>query len=74
MPRLYHVEAKWDPEAKVWVSESDVPGLVIEAETLAEFESLILDLVPEILADNQGKEGRACVELTSRRTFELEDA
>jgi hypothetical protein len=74
MPHLYHVEAKWDPEAKVWVSESDVPGLVIEAETLAEFESLILDLMPEILADNQGKEGRASVELTSRRTFELEDA
>jgi hypothetical protein len=74
MPHLYHVEAKWDPEAKVWISESDVPGLVIEAETLAEFEDLVQHLVPEVLADNRGRDGRARIELTCRRTFELENA
>lgn len=74
MADLYHVEAIWDPEAGVWVSESDVPGLVIEADSLAEFESLVQELVPELLADNDGKAANASIELTSRRTFELTEA
>jgi hypothetical protein len=52
MRKQYRVEARWDPEAGVWTSNSDVPGLVIEAPTLAEFEALALALVPEVLADN----------------------
>jgi hypothetical protein len=48
----YHVRALWDPEASVWVSETDIPGLVIEANTLAEFESLMIELAPEMLAAN----------------------
>lgn len=39
MPKTYHAEALWDPEAKVWETNSDVPGLVIETATLAEFEA-----------------------------------
>ena len=74
MKPLYHVEAKWDPEANVWISKSDIPGLVVEAETLAEFEDLVRALVPEILADNEGGDGGGRVELTSSRTFELADA
>ena len=38
--RSYYVRAIWDPEASVWTSQSDVPGLVIEANTLTEFEAL----------------------------------
>ena len=48
----YHVEARWDPKAQVWTSRSDVPGLVIETATLAEFEALMRQLVPEMLSDN----------------------
>ncbi|HUY15754.1 MAG TPA: DUF1902 domain-containing protein, partial [Terriglobia bacterium] len=34
MSQVYHVQARWDPEAEVWVAESeDVPGLVAEAES-----------------------------------------
>ena len=50
----YFVKAHWDAEASVWVSQSDIPGLVIEAETLAEFEDLMMSLAPEMLAANTG--------------------
>jgi hypothetical protein len=52
MADSYYVKALWDAEAKVWVSDSNIPGLVIEADTLAEFESLVQSLAPELLADN----------------------
>jgi hypothetical protein len=52
MAKSYTVEAHWDAEARVWHSTSDVPGLVIEAETMEEFEQLMKDLVPEMLAAN----------------------
>jgi hypothetical protein len=74
MTSTYHVQATWDPEAKVWVSSSDVPGLVVEAETLAEFEQLVRDLVPELVAEGGIPSAGARVELTSSRTFALEDA
>lgn len=76
MANRYHVEARWDPEAKVWVSSSDVPGLVIETATLAEFEALMRLLIPEMLADNADgpgiMEGPAIVEWTSSGSFALE--
>jgi hypothetical protein len=73
MRKLYHVEAHWDPEAKVWVSKSDVPGLVIETATLAEFEALMRELVPEMVADNGGRGGVA-VEWNAVGVFEFEAA
>ena len=72
MRKTYHVEALWDPEARVWTSHSDVPGLVIETATLAKFEALMRDLVAELLADIG--EGPASVEWTSRGVFETQAA
>jgi hypothetical protein len=54
MQKSYYVKALWDGEANVWYSESDIPGLVIEAYTLGEFEKLMMDLAPEMLAENEG--------------------
>ncbi len=54
MQSTYHVKAIWDSEASVWISETDIPGLVIEADTLAEFEDLLQSLGPEMLAENSG--------------------
>jgi hypothetical protein len=71
MRRTYHVEARWDPEAEVWISKTDVAGLVIETATLAEFEALMRRLIPEMLADNEGSHGGASVEWTSFGRFEL---
>jgi hypothetical protein len=74
MRKTYHVEAMWDPEAKVWVSKSDVPGLVIETATLAEFEALMRDLAPELIAANEGPDIDAAIEWTSRGVFNVEAA
>jgi hypothetical protein len=63
-----------DPEAKAWVSETDVPGLVIETSTLAEFEALMRALIPEMLADHNAGGGVTSIEWTSRGAFELEAA
>ena len=54
MSKSYYVAAAWDAEAGVWVSESNIPGLVVEADTLGEFEELVLALAPEMLAENEG--------------------
>jgi len=54
MQTSYYVKAIWDPDARVWISETDIPGLVIESDTLAEFEALMMRLAPEMLAENEG--------------------
>jgi hypothetical protein len=34
MSRSITIDARWDPEASVWIATSnDVPGLVVEADT-----------------------------------------
>jgi hypothetical protein len=71
MPNTYHVKATWDPEAKVWVSSSDIPGLVIETATLAEFEQLVRDLAPEMLIENEGVTGSVRIELEAKAGFDL---
>lgn len=52
MKKSYYVKALWDADAKVWYSESDVPGLVIEADTLGEFEKVMDELVPDLIEAN----------------------
>lgn len=54
MSAAYHVQADWDAQAGVWVSKSNIPGLVVEAATLAQFIELVEALAPELLADNAG--------------------
>lgn len=70
MHQSYYVKASWDPEASVWISETDIPGLVIEADTLAEFEAAMVELAPEMLAANQSLENvRVSVDFTAQREF-----
>jgi hypothetical protein len=52
MSANYHVRADWDSDARVWVSTSNIPGLVVEAETLPEFFEPVQALAPDLLADN----------------------
>ena len=74
MRKTYHVDALWDSEAKVWVSKSDLPGLVIETATLAEFEALIRDLAPDVISANEGLHIDADIEWTARGVVSLEAA
>ena len=66
----YTVTCQWDPEASVWyVSESDVPGLVTEADTLDEMERKLLVMIPELLNLNDPGSAVAAVpfELIARK-------
>ena len=73
MQKTYHVQAIWDPDARVWVwvSSSDIPGLVIEIASFAEFEQLVRELAPELLAENAGVHGLVRLELEARAGFDL---
>lgn len=49
----FKVEVRWDHEAEVWyVADSDVPGLVAEAEKIPEMVCKLRVLVPELLELN----------------------
>jgi hypothetical protein len=48
----YYVEAIWDAEAEVFVSQSNVPGLVVEAASLDEFMQTVRELTPVLLDAN----------------------
>ncbi|MGH6943913.1 MAG: DUF1902 domain-containing protein [Geminicoccaceae bacterium] len=51
--REFKVTAFWDPEASVWVAESeDVPGLVTEAETMEALIAKLQVIVPDLLEAN----------------------
>ena len=54
MSQSFYVKAFWDAEASVWCSESNIPGLVLQAETLEEFQDLIRHFGPDLLAENLG--------------------
>ena len=52
-PAARLVRAAWDPDARVWVAESDdVPGLVTEADTIEQLMDRLQVLVPELLELN----------------------
>lgn len=47
------VRAEWDDEAGVWVATSeDVPGLVAEHGDFRALQTMVLELVPVLLAEN----------------------
>jgi predicted RNase H-like HicB family nuclease len=51
--REFKVTAFWDPEASVWVAESEeVPGLVTEADTVEQLVAKLRVTVPELLEAN----------------------
>jgi predicted RNase H-like HicB family nuclease len=54
MGSLIIVKATWDPEAGVFVAESDdVPGLVTEAASLDELSAKLPGMIQDLL-DNEG--------------------
>ena len=71
MSQSFYVKAIWDQEAEAWCSESDIPGLVIETATLAEFESLARHFAPELLAENLGIRGPVPIKFEAQGGFEV---
>ena len=52
MGRTFTVTAHWDPAARVFTTQSDIPGLVVEAETYEELVVLVEALAPDIITTN----------------------
>ena len=52
----FWVGARWDDEAEIFRSESNITGLHVEAASLDEFQEILMDLVPELLAANYRRE------------------
>jgi len=50
--RKYFVRAHWDADAGVYVSESDIKGLHLEAETLDAFEDLVFEVAADLVLAN----------------------
>ena len=70
---ILHVNAHWDPEARVWWAQSDeVPGLVAETKT---HEGLIIELralVPALLAMNRPEmKGGVSLRIVSEQVEEV---
>ena len=62
--KQYRIQADWDAETRVWTATSeDVPGLVIEAETLDALVDEAKLLVPDLLELNCGLRGPMDVSL-----------
>lgn len=59
--RVYFVRAEFDSEAEVWyVSQTDVPGLAVEAGTPEELLALLDTLIPEMIESN-GDDGSSYI-------------
>lgn len=52
MAKTFAVTAHWDPEARVITTQSDIPGLVVEAETYEELVEIVEALASDIIAAN----------------------
>lgn len=56
MRKSFKVAARWDDDAKVYYSESDISGLHIEAEALEEFEDVLFELAADLIVSNHMSE------------------
>jgi Domain of unknown function (DUF1902) len=52
MKRTFYVKAIWDGEAKIWISETDIEGLFINAKDLDEFEEVVGEFAGELVLEN----------------------
>lgn len=71
MARSFYVKAVWDAEARVWCSESDIPGLVLETPSLAEFEDLIRHFASDLLASNLNIHEPVSIHFETSRQLDL---
>ncbi|SMH56655.1 DUF1902 domain-containing protein [Maritimibacter sp. HL-12] len=52
---MFYIKAIWDEDAQVFVSESNIIGLHIEAKTLKEFERIMQDNATDLIMANHIK-------------------
>jgi Domain of unknown function (DUF1902) len=68
MTRSISIAARWDADASIWLASStDVPGLVIEAQTWPDMIDEVRLVLPELLALSGHEEKQLSV------TFRIEE-
>lgn len=50
--RSFYVRAIWDPEEKLFYSDSNIIGLHLETPTFEEFEEVLMDVAPDLIVAN----------------------
>ena len=50
--RAFTVRPVWDEEAGVWITDGDVRGLHVEADTVEELERLVMAFAPGLIVAN----------------------
>ena len=55
MSEPFFIRAIWDCDASVYYSDTNVPGLVVEAGSLGEFVAIAEELLPDLLEANLGE-------------------
>jgi predicted RNase H-like HicB family nuclease len=66
MGSLIVVKATWDPEAQVFVAESDdVPGLVTEAESIEALQAKLPGIIQDLLDQEGGDEVEIPIEIVA---------
>ncbi len=69
MPKTYHVKAVWDAEAEVFYAETDIPGLHLEAPTMAELFKAAEELAPMMIMANDSSLGENRAEQQGQPTL-----
>ncbi|MEM1302377.1 MAG: DUF1902 domain-containing protein [Pseudomonadota bacterium] len=52
MTNRFYVQPIWDAEAEVWITESNIEGLHLEAKSLPEFNDLVQEFAGELILAN----------------------
>jgi hypothetical protein len=69
MGQIIVVRANWDPEALVWVAESDDIPLVTEAPTLEALQAKLPGMIQDLLeVEEDGEDIEVPFEIVARRT------
>ena len=70
MTKAFTVNAIWDADAEVFTTQSDIPGIVVEAATFEELVDLVRALAPETIAANvPGASAPYKIDIVTRREF-----
>ena len=70
MAKAYTVQATWDADAGVFTTQSDILGLVVEAETFEDVVELVRAPAPGVIAANAPDPPAPYkIEIVTRREF-----
>lgn len=63
MKRRFYVKAIWDDESKIWISETDIEGLFINARNLDEFEEVVNEFAGGLVLENHWRRENVPLEM-----------